>query len=240
MEVQDHRYADAAFSALERLDRANSVSGVADVLATALRTFGFEYFVMASSRIEPNNFGKMIMLDHWPVPWRMQYQHENLFPDDPVAKLAKRTPAPFRWNDVSAELESEKRVMASSSWDHGLKQGFSVPIHGISGYQATVSAAGRDVDLGSDARRAAELMMLYAYRRTVGLRTVVKRVLLTPREREVMTWAAAGKSAWDTGEILRISEQTVRSHIAAVRAKLDVRSKAQAIVESIRLGEIDP
>jgi len=35
---------------------------------------------------------------------------------------------------------------------------------------------------------------------------------LTLREREVLWWAAQGKSAWESGEILHITERTVDQH----------------------------
>jgi LuxR family transcriptional regulator, quorum-sensing system regulator BjaR1 len=56
----------------------------------------------------------------------------------------------------------------------------------------------------------------------------------------VLSWTAAGKTAWDTGGILNLAEDTVNKHIAAVMRKLNVYSRAQAVAESIRRGEIIP
>lgn len=65
-------------------------------------------------------------------------------------------------------------------------------------------------------------------------------MILTDREREVLRWTAAGKTAWDTGGILNIATDTVTKHIASAMRKLDVHSRAQAVAESIRRGEISP
>src|ERR1700736_3079331 len=43
---------------------------------------------------------------------------------------------------------------------------------------------------------------------------------LTPREREVLTWAARGKSAWEISEILHISKRTVDERVQTVVRKL--------------------
>ncbi len=46
---------------------------------------------------------------------------------------------------------------------------------------------------------------------------------LTERERMVLSWVAAGKSSWEIGRILSISEHTVNSHIERAVAKLGRR-----------------
>ncbi|MBF0373171.1 MAG: helix-turn-helix transcriptional regulator [Alphaproteobacteria bacterium] len=61
---------------------------------------------------------------------------------------------------------------------------------------------------------------------------------LTPREREILQWAARGKSAWAIGEILRISENSVEWHLKNVFRKLDCDSRITAVVKSLHLGLI--
>lgn len=182
----------------------------------------------------------MLLLDGWPSRWRKQYRCENLLPNDPIALHARRSVDPFLWKDVPIKSPSQLRVMELAARDFGLLGGFTVPIHGTMGYQATFSAAGREIDTSSGVLKAVELLALYVYQRAIKIRFERREFVLSQREREVMRWAAAGKSAWDTGEILQISEQTVKCHISSVLTKLQVCSKAQAIVESIRRGEIEP
>lgn len=63
-------------------------------------------------------------------------------------------------------------------------------------------------------------------------------VRLTRREREVIVWAAAGKSCAATGIILGISEHTVSFFRKRVCTKLGVASLIQAVAECIRRGLI--
>jgi LuxR family quorum sensing-dependent transcriptional regulator len=56
----------------------------------------------------------------------------------------------------------------------------------------------------------------------------------------VLCWTAAGKTAWDTGGILNIAEDTVNKHMASAMRKLNVYSRTHAVAESIRRGEIIP
>ncbi len=62
--------------------------------------------------------------------------------------------------------------------------------------------------------------------------------ILTQREKEVFDLLVLNYSTSDIADLLGISEKTVRNHISNVIQKLDVRSRAQAIVELIKLNEI--
>lgn len=63
---------------------------------------------------------------------------------------------------------------------------------------------------------------------------------LTVREREALTWAAAGKSYWETSVILGISERTVRFFMSNARRKLNVATNTQAVAEAVWRGLIPP
>ena len=62
--------------------------------------------------------------------------------------------------------------------------------------------------------------------------------VLTKREREVFELLIKNTSTQEIGELLFISEKTVRNHISNVIQKLGVSCRAQAIVELIRMEEI--
>lgn len=62
--------------------------------------------------------------------------------------------------------------------------------------------------------------------------------LLTNREREVFELLVQDKTTKEIAEILFISEKTVRNHISNVMKKLNVKGRSQAVVELVRLGEI--
>ncbi len=61
-------------------------------------------------------------------------------------------------------------------------------------------------------------------------------VVLSARELECLRWCAAGKTAWETGTILGLSEWTVVYHLGKVKRKLGAASKQQMVVEAVRLG----
>jgi LuxR family quorum sensing-dependent transcriptional regulator len=125
--------------------------------------------------------------------------------------------------------------------DYRLRHGLCVPIHGLNGYQAGISFAGFDVEDVTEASAAIQLIGIYAFNRLAKFKCITKeRGILSDREREVLSWTAVGKTAWDTGAILNIAPDTVNKHIASAMRKLNVCSRTQAVAESIRRGEINP
>lgn len=61
---------------------------------------------------------------------------------------------------------------------------------------------------------------------------------ISVREREVLCWAQQGKTYWEIGSILGITERTVKFHVARIKQKLDVVSTAHAIAKAMRTGLI--
>jgi DNA-binding CsgD family transcriptional regulator len=61
---------------------------------------------------------------------------------------------------------------------------------------------------------------------------------LTVRERQVLGWAAAGKSSWETGMILGIGKRTVDEHAQTAMRKLGAVTRIQAVAIAIRTGEL--
>jgi DNA-binding CsgD family transcriptional regulator/GAF domain-containing protein len=59
---------------------------------------------------------------------------------------------------------------------------------------------------------------------------------LTPRERDVLRWVAAGKSDGQIGAILGASPRTVQKHLEHIYAKLGVESRTAAAMRYVRGG----
>ena len=67
----------------------------------------------------------------------------------------------------------------------------------------------------------------------------MKQKILTNREREIFEKLIQNKSTKEIASSLKISEKTVRNHISNAMQKLEVKGRASAVVELIRLGEIE-
>jgi DNA-binding NarL/FixJ family response regulator len=69
------------------------------------------------------------------------------------------------------------------------------------------------------------------------LETVVPEIdALTPREREVLEMLAEGLSNKEIAWRMKISEHTIKFHVASIFAKLDVSTRTEAVMQGIRKG----
>jgi LuxR family quorum-sensing transcriptional regulator LasR len=59
---------------------------------------------------------------------------------------------------------------------------------------------------------------------------------LTARELDCLQWMTAGKTAWEIGRILSISEAGVNFHISNLRTKFNVSKRNDVVLKAIRLG----
>jgi DNA-binding NarL/FixJ family response regulator len=62
------------------------------------------------------------------------------------------------------------------------------------------------------------------------------RAALTPRELEIFTRLASGRSNHDIADELDLSTNTVSNHIASILAKLHLDNRIQAAVQAVRTG----
>ena len=62
---------------------------------------------------------------------------------------------------------------------------------------------------------------------------------LSPRQWEVLMWAAKGKTYWETGQILGITHGSIHSHISSLKMKLNAVNIAHAVARGYELGILE-
>jgi LuxR family quorum sensing-dependent transcriptional regulator len=63
-------------------------------------------------------------------------------------------------------------------------------------------------------------------------------VNLTPRARDILQWMADGKSDWEIGIILNVSQHFVDKTARQLRAKLNATNRAQSVSIALRHNPI--
>ncbi|WP_225131446.1 MULTISPECIES: response regulator transcription factor [Bradyrhizobium] len=64
----------------------------------------------------------------------------------------------------------------------------------------------------------------------------MQEVVLSEREKQCLRWIDQGKSSWEIGVILNVSENTVNFHVKNAMRKLETTSRTQCVVKARRLG----
>jgi LuxR family transcriptional regulator, quorum-sensing system regulator BjaR1 len=233
------KYAPEAFSFIENLDRLSDPKEVLDATERIVGRFGFERLIftgLVPSRGQ--SFNELVLAARLPLEFLKIYAENDYIHLDPIARLARQSVNPFEWEGANYFRTKDFRVaeIMKQAADFRIARGFIVPIRGPAGYEACVSMSGVDIDLPAHVRPAIHLMVLYAFNRVCSLVAAPqkKKSSLTEREREVLTWAAMGKSAWEIGEILHISKRTVNAYTQSAVHKLGAANRTQAVAVAIR------
>jgi LuxR family quorum sensing-dependent transcriptional regulator len=230
-------YAKDAFDLIDRLDRLSDTNAVMDAMHRAVAGYGFETLLFTGLPNPEQRFDDVVSGARWLAEWFKIYNQGRYVDADPVIRHLRRAVQPFAWTDVRYDPEAEPRAaeLMQLRADFGFGRALVVPVPGPAGSAAGVSMSGRSPDLTVQSRPAIHLMALYAFDRAASLRVTPRpKPFLTAREREVLSWIAAGKSAWEIGEILNIAKRAVDGHAQTATYKLGAASRTQAVARAIR------
>ncbi len=239
MSGRNFDYATETFDFIDGLDDLTKPGDIVDTAARTFSLFGFENFIITGLPNPRERFEHVVLLKKWPKGWFDIYSKADYVRSDPIIRLCRSTSQPFEWSEAPYDRSTEPKAaeVMDRATDFRMKNGFCLPIHGINGYEACFSMSGVDLDLSPRTKPALHLMSMYAFERARQLlkpSPFMGAGALTAREREALIWAAAGKSAADTGDILGITERTVTAHIASACQKLDAVNKTQAVARALQ------
>jgi LuxR family quorum sensing-dependent transcriptional regulator len=226
----------AIFDVIAELEQASSIDAIMDLVMSELGRHGFGAVMIGG--LPEDHIEDAVLANRWPPEFFQLYMRNNYIRHDPIAKRCRLATEPFDWDGKAHANDPDPLTveLMRHARDYGLARGFVVPIHNPHGFEACVSMAGVDLDLPRETRFALHVLAIYAHAavRRLAAPEPVKRPALTPREREVLAWAAHGKSAWEIGEILHIAKRTVDEHATTAFHKLGASNRAHAVAIAVR------
>lgn len=162
---------------------------------------------------------------------------------DPVMQLMKRSSLPLVWNkDTYVDAGRGDMWEEGASW--GMASGMIVAMHLPGGKHFCLGIeTSKQLKPGdpSCAADLADLSLIVAYAQAAAEKLVLDPETdqanpLSVREREVLAWSAAGKTAWETSRILSIAESTVTKHLDSAMKKMLCANKTHAVARAIQAG----
>ncbi|MCG5486782.1 MAG: autoinducer binding domain-containing protein [Sinorhizobium meliloti] len=162
----------------------------------------------------------------------------------PVIKENRMGAGPVRWSDVygDASTTEYERRMFDEAARFGVRSGITVPLRGPNGSCAIMSFARHcEREFPNRTITYLQLAATHFHLRVakVAYLNAQKIPALSLREKECVLWVSRGKSSWDIGVIMRISENTVNFHIKNAMRKLGTSSRTVAAIKAISLGIIE-
>jgi DNA-binding CsgD family transcriptional regulator len=188
------------------------------------------------------------VMGNYPTDWMDYYMAKGYFSQDPIPKHAFTTAAAYTWEHVvnTCRISTRQKRLMCEAEDAKLLSGAAVAIYGPNfevagvGLASSAGAVNPSPDTLS-VLRALSHQFHFAYSQfDLPRAQPAMQVLLTRREREVLSFSAEGKSVPVIATILSLSDQTVKFHLKNIYAKLNVSTRQTAVVKAIRLGLITP
>jgi len=230
---------------VERLQRLSAFEDVKALVVGEFVWYGLP-LVTSWSMPGPGEDPKaLVECNTRPQEFINHYVEQNYVEKDPVLTEVRRTLATVTWHDVQMKrrLGKTERAVMNEAREFGADDGIVVPIIMKSGV-GLLSACGRLPNLSPRARAALENVAIYSHQalsraaNREGRQRQQTNTPLTPREREIMTWVATGKSDDEIADILNIGRETVTTHVENAKRKLGAVHRTYAIVQALRFGEI--
>lgn len=190
---------------------------------------------------------ELITVDNTPTNYVEPYSDKGSGRRDPVLQHCKRQTVPIIWNQDTYVANGVGDLWEQQA-QYGYRTGIAMALHLPEGKHFLLGVD-RDQPLPSDPnelqRLVADLQLFAVHAQESAMRLLVplelqpERPALTPRELEALRWTMAGKTAWEVGAVLGISERTAVLHINNAMHKLKCVNKHQAVLKALRLGLID-
>jgi len=184
-------------------------------------------------------------VDNTPHAFTQAYHDTGLAKLDPVMQHCKRAAVPIIWDQDTYVAQG-----FGAMWEHqaryGYRTGIALAIHLPDGRHFSMGVD-RDRPLSPKpkalTRIVADLQLFAVHAQDAAFRIFAPQAFqhesapsLTPRELEALRWTMDGKTAWEVGAIMSISERTAVLHLQNAMRKLDSVNKHQAVLKAIRLG----
>lgn len=178
-----------------------------------------------------------------------EYSINRLDKHDLVLMQGMSAWQPFKWSNVYKTHDVDKRQMhlKELSSDFGMREGILFPTQGfnddISLFSLSCGKESHTCDIPI-LMQSLILMLINKIHFSIKSRHLKQSPItdkkLSPRELDVLLWLKEGKTYWEIGQILGISEHTVETHLRRAREKLNVATKEQAIAKTLTIRMMTP
>lgn len=233
---------------IEQIQRIHHIQAIKELLKTLCQHLGFQHYWYMSSRSLKNyrTHTPDIVLTDYPEEFEQGFIHRQRIGQCPVIFYAQRhSGLPALWQELFNHHQLPDNQQEQLAWaaHFEIQNGVACPVTLTPSHRDLLHFSLKDTTHHStDALhclkcRLASIACLLSHKmNTLITPSLTSCTPLRPREKEVLLWAARGKTAWETGKILGISQTTVQEYLQGSMYKLQVVNKTQAIAQCLAQG----
>ena len=186
------------------------------------------------------------VLQNYPEDWMKHYVEKDYARIDPVTVYCMNKMETFTWAEIPQRMNMTRQQFQCLNMgiEAGLYNGVCTPLWGPGQFAGVGLASAEKVD-SFDGNL--DLITAYCNHFYIAFQRLNRKsdrpehnIYLTAREKEVLTWAAAGKTDGEIGTILTLSEDTVDSYFRTAFKKLSANTRVMAVSKALSYGLIRP
>jgi len=226
-------------------DQAASPEAIPTILDQFTANIGFDRYLLRTNLRSRSGPSRKLRVTNYEQTWLSHYQESNYAMVDPAVSHSRDRAGAACLQGLLCESGSRKlRQFNADVRDARLDRGITVPLRtshlaGILNLHASAKAPSFHQIKHSVVVFAASLSDMLT-RVLVPSDERLEYDKLTFRERQVLFWTSAGKTAWETSVILSISERTVVAHLANSTDSLGCSNRSQLLGRISVLLDGDP
>jgi len=238
----------------QQLLRVDQESAWCDALFDFGRGLGFDQCLVAIVPKPGMGLEQAYLRSNYPTDWRSFYDAQQLVHVDPTVAHCVAHSTSLIWSP-GLFRSNPQQVMYEEASGYGLRSGVTLPMHGPKGELGILCFVNDAKPSKQFDRDVGQVLPELSLLRDMAFQSGVDFALLgaaaasgeplaapvplprlTARELECLQWTVAGKTSWESGRILGISESTVNYHVSNFNTKLEVANRYQAVVKALKLG----
>lgn len=225
---------------------ANTEQDWRNMMFSFAENLGFDQTLYAVLKSKEEPIENAFLRSNYSKEWRDTYDNTKLGYVDPTVSHCMKSTIPLLWTPECFARPDQKNMYEEAT-SYGLRSGIIFPIHGPNGEFGMMSFVSEQLSNPSSRKDLMQFLPTLSIIRDYVFESSKKfiissaseiKIVLTPRENEVIKWTVAGKSSWEISMILNCSESTVNFHLSNIRQKFNVNTKQQAIIKALKLGLI--
>lgn len=165
--------------------------------------------------------------------WTALYRQRQFDRVDPMLRHCFRSALPLVWDDALFALP-EQRPCYEAAAAYGMRSGVVLPVRGAKGEVGMLLCASTD-ELAATREHCDRHLAALTLLRDVACEAIAGTRCHAPpdsvprlsrREVECLRWHAAGKTSWEIGHILNVTESCIHEHPPQVQRVTSARSRA--------------
>lgn len=231
----------AIFDYLGSVERIDTLDALNAAFSGVVAPYGFTHF--ACTEVARPGFPALMrpLFGSVTDEWVRRYRERNYHMIDPALRTLLRSTQAFTWSEAEATSDDPRvRTLFGEAREVRADDALVTPVHGAQGHIHCVVMCGDVIEVDSAIRPSLRLAAMYFAEVGVTLHEASQELPtpcpLTDRQIECLRWVGEGKSDWEIGAILNISENTVHRHVEMAKQRLQVSTRVQAVVVAWRSG----